>query len=142
MRIARRTAALLLFLCCSCRNVEQPRGTPMSQFVDDYFTAYFEWNPSAATSLGVHDYDNKLEDYSAAAFGERIAQLKQLQTQLAALPSNRTADEAIDLELLDSQIRAELLDIETLQTWRHNPMNYVSTPGNAIDNLLKRNFAP
>src|SRR5207253_8258846 len=31
---------------------------------------------------------------------------------------------------------------ETLQTWRHNPMNYVSTPGNAIDNVMKRSFAP
>src|SRR6266571_2608679 len=127
MRIVRRSAALLLFLCCSCRNAEQPRGNPMSQFVDDYFNAYFEWNPSAATSLGVHDYDNKLEDYSAGAFAKRIEKLKQLQTQLAALPSNRTAGDAIDLELLDSQIRAELLDIETLQNWRHNPMNYVST---------------
>src|SRR5207253_2858590 len=40
------------------------------------------------------------------------------------------------------QIRAELLDLETLQTWRHNPMTYVSLPGGAIDNLMKRNFAP
>ena len=73
----------------------------MNQFVDDYFNAYFEWSPSAATSIGVHDYDNKLEDYSAAAYGRRVEKLKQLQAQLAALPSNRTADEAIDLELID-----------------------------------------
>src|SRR2546427_12715763 len=105
----------------------------MSHFVDYYFNAYFEWNPSAATSFGVHEYDNKLEDSSADAFAKRIDKLKQLQSQLAALPSNRNAGDATDLELLDSQIRAELLDIETLQNWRHNPMNYVSTPGNAID---------
>jgi len=114
----------------------------MNQFVDDYFNAYFEWNPSTATSLGIHDYDNKLEDYSAAGFGKRIEKLKRLQAKLSSVPSSRTPDEAIDLELLDNQIRAELLDIETLQTWRHNPMNYVSTPGNAIDNLMKRSFAP
>src|SRR5712692_7162998 len=107
-----RGAALvfLVVLCCSCRNADLSRGNPMSQFVDDYFSAYFEWNPSAATSVGFHEYDSKIEDYSAAAFSKRIERLKQLQLQLAGLPAARTADEAIDIELLDSQIRAELLD--------------------------------
>jgi uncharacterized protein (DUF885 family) len=114
----------------------------MSQFIDDYFKAYFEWNPSAATAVGFHEYDNRIEDYSAASYQKRIAELKDLQRQLAGLPANRTPDEAIDLELLDNQIRAELLDIETLATWRHNPMNYVSMPGNTVDNLMKRSFAP
>jgi uncharacterized protein (DUF885 family) len=114
----------------------------MSQFIDDYFNDYFDWNPSAATSIGFHQYDDKIEDYSAASFEKRIAQLKRLQSQLSGLPSSRTPDEAIDLELLDNQIRAELLDIETLQTWRHNPMNYVSMPGTTVDNLMKRSFAP
>jgi len=114
----------------------------MSQFVDQYFDAYLEWNPSSATSFGFHQYDDRLEDYSAAAFQKRIGKLKQLQSQIASLPATRTPDEAIDAEILDDQIRAELLDLETLQTWRHNPMNYVSLPGGAIDNLMKRNFAP
>ena len=114
----------------------------MTNFIDDYFTAYFEWNPSVATSVGFHEFDDKLEDYSAAAFENRIQKLKQLQTRLARLPSTRTSDEAVDLEIVDNQIRAELLDLETLQTWRHNPMNYVYVPGGAVDNLMKRNFAP
>src|ERR1051326_1371703 len=143
MRTMSRIAALFFFLVsCACRNVDQSRGNPMTRFVDDYFNAYFEWNPSAATSAGFHEYDSRMEDYSAASFKNRIGKLKELQRQLAALPTTRTADEAIDLELLDSQIRAELLDIETLETWRHNPMNYVSMPGSTIDNLMKRNFAP
>jgi len=108
----------------------------MSQFIDDYFNAYFEWNPSAATSVGLHEYDEKIEDYSAAAIAKRIEKLQRLQRQLAGLPSPRTADESIDIEILDGQIRAELLDLETLETWRHNPMNYVSVPGGAIDNLM------
>ena len=114
----------------------------MAQFIDDYFQAFFEWNPSSATSVGFHQYDDKIEDYSAAAFQKRIDTLKQLQTRLATLPSQRTPDDAIDIEILDGQIRAELLDLEILQTWRHNPMNYVSLPGAAVDNLMKRNFAP
>src|SRR5579862_4843419 len=143
MRNVRSGAVLfLLAVLCSCRNADQPRGNPVSQFIDDYFNAYFEWNPSAATAVGFHEHDNRIEDFSAASYKTRIEKLKGLQAQLANLPSSRTADETIDLDLLDSQIRAELLDIETLQTWRHNPMNYVSTPGGTIDNLMKRTFAP
>src|SRR5438093_8115023 len=126
----------------SCRKPEQSRGSAMSQFIDDYFNAYFEWNPSAATSVGLHEYDEKIEDYSAAAIAKRIEKLQRLQRQRAGLPSPRTADESIDIESLDGQIRAELLDLETLETWRHNPLNYVLVPGAAIDNLMKRNFAP
>jgi uncharacterized protein (DUF885 family) len=123
------------------RKSDEPRSSAMDQFVDEYFNAYFEWNPSTATSVGFHQYDNKLEDFSAAAFQKRIQTLKRLQSAIAALPSERTPDEAIDIEILDGQIKAELLDLETLESWRHNPMNYVSLPGAAIDNLMKRNFA-
>src|SRR5438093_7287612 len=128
-------AVALAFLRCA-------RGSAMTQFVDDYFNAYFEWNQYAATSIGFHQYDGKIEDYSAAAVAKRIQRLKQLQSQTRGLPSRRAPDAEIDIEILDGQIRAELLDLETLETWRHNPMNYVSVPGGAIDNLMKRNFAP
>src|SRR5205809_1571986 len=143
MRRFFRIARLVVFLLfCSCSNSNQSRGSAMTQFVDDYFNAYFEWNPSAATSVGFHQYDGEMEDYSAAAASKRIQRLKQLQSQISGLPSRRTPDEEIDIEILAGQIRAELLDLETLETWRHNPMNYVSVPGGAIDNLMKRNFAP
>src|SRR5438128_6754292 len=142
MRQLIRVSVLFFVSVAACQQPREPQGGPMSQFVDDYFNAYLEWNPSSATSFGFHQYDDRLEDYSAAAFEKRIAKLKQLQTQIASLPATRTPDEAIDAEILDDQIRAELLDLETLQTWRHNPMNYVSLPGGAIDNLMKRNFAP
>src|SRR5438034_9387886 len=143
MRRFFRIARLVVFLLfCSCSNSKQSRGSAMSQFVDDYFQADCVWNPSAATSIGFHQYDGKIEDYSAAAVAKRIQRLKQLQSQTSGLPSRRAPDEEIDIEILDGQIRAELLDLETLETWRHNPMNYVSVPGGAIDNLMKRNFAP
>src|SRR2546426_8446262 len=132
----------LLLAFSACRKPEEPRGSAMTGFINDYFNAYFEWNPPSATAVGFHQYDNNLEDYSAAAFEKRIEKLEQLQGRLASLPAERTPDDAIDIEILDGQIRAELLDLETLQTWRHNPMTYVSLPGGAIDNLMKRNFAP
>ena len=114
----------------------------MSSFVDNYFKALFEWTPTTATSIGFHEYDSKLEDFSAGAIQRRIEKLKELQTGLTSARSGSlTSDELIDAEILDDQIKAELLDLETLQTWRHNPMNYVGLPGSSVDNLIKRNFA-
>jgi hypothetical protein len=115
----------------------------MSSFVDAYFNALFEWSPSFATSTGFHEYDSKIEDLSAAATNARIAKLHGLKSELNRVRDGAlTEDEKIDADIIDGQINAELLDLETIQTWRHNPMNYVGLPGSTIDGLMKRNFAP
>src|SRR5262245_12836385 len=140
-RSLRCVATLVLVLNVGCQ--QQREGSSMSSFVDEYFDAFFEWSPSTGTAMGFHQYDSRFEDFSQSAIGRRIDKLKQLQSGLTrARTQQLSADEAIDAEILDSQIKAELLDLETLETWRHNPMNYVSVPGGAIDNLMKRNFAP
>ncbi len=115
----------------------------MFSFADDYFRALFEWSPSTATATGFHEYDSQLEDLSASAIRSRIDKLKELQARLANVRNGKLepADD-IDARILDSQIHAELLDLETLQTWRHNPMHYVELPGSSIDSLMKRKFAP
>jgi uncharacterized protein (DUF885 family) len=138
MRIAPLVLLLSSMMVLACRS----DGNAMSSFVDNYFKALFEWTPTTATSIGFHEYDSKLEDFSAGAIQRRIEKLKELQTGLTSARSGRlTGDELIDAEILDDQIKAELLDLETLQTWRHNPMNYVGLPGSSVDNLIKRNFA-
>jgi uncharacterized protein (DUF885 family) len=116
---------------------------PFALFVDDYFDAYFTWKPSEGTAAGLHQYDSQLENRSAAAVAKRI---EIAQAQLQRLEKLRkgelNSDESIDAEVLDGRLRAELLGLKTLESWRRNPMAYVSTPAEAIDALMKRNFAP
>jgi len=133
---------ILMFIpIVSCQSKQE--GNAMSSFVDEYFDALFEWSPSTATAMGFHQYDSKIEDFSQAAISRRIDRLKQLESGLMRARTGKlTVDEEIDADIIGSQIKAELLDIETLQTWRHNPMNYVGLPGGTIDGLMKRNFAP
>jgi uncharacterized protein (DUF885 family) len=139
-------AGLVLVLgreACPSQTDPAPAASPFAAFVDDYFGAYYAWKPSEGTAAGFHQYDNRLEDWSADATARRIATLQKLQKRLAPLRAGKlTADEAIDAEILDGLLRAELLDLETLANWRKNPMNYVSTPAGAIDGLMKRSFAP
>jgi uncharacterized protein (DUF885 family) len=143
MRQALIFATLITFLLGCSREPEQPEPSAMSSFVDDYFNAVFEWNPSAGTDVGLHQYDSQFEYFSAAAFHTRIQKLKDFEVRINALDRSRlSADESIDADLIAGQIRADLLDLETLQVWRQNPMMYVSLPGGSIDSLIKRNFAP
>jgi uncharacterized protein (DUF885 family) len=119
------------------------KSQAFAQFVDTYFDAYFAWKPSEGTAAGLHQYDAMLEDRSAQAVGKRLAVLKtQLQELDKLRKTELTADESIDAEILDGRLRAELLDLDTLASWRKNPMSYVSTPSEAIDGIIKRTFAP
>jgi uncharacterized protein (DUF885 family) len=134
----------VLALGAACRSAALGAdAAPFTVFVDDYFNAAFEASPSRGTSAGLHRYDNRLENGSAAAVEKRVATLKSLQARLDKLRSGSlTEGEAIDAEVLDGQLKSELQELDTLQTWRHNPMGYVGGPAGSIDDLMKREFAP
>lgn len=121
------------------------QATPpnFSAFVDEYYDAAFAWSPSGGTAVGFHQYDRQMEDRSAGAYAKRIATLEGLQTKAAAFkPADLSPQDAADLQILQNQIEAELLDVKTLQIWKHNPIDYVGAPGGAVDLIMKREFAP
>ena len=114
-----------------------------SPFAEDFFREGFEFRPSTGTAAGFHEYDAKFEDYSAEAFGKRIGSLHEFAGRLAKLRASKLSEsDAIDAELIDGAIKSELLDLEVFETWKQNPMGYIALPGEAIDGLMKRNFAP
>ncbi|GAC1447749.1 MAG: DUF885 domain-containing protein [Isosphaeraceae bacterium] len=118
-------------------------GSAFSRFVDTYFSARFQDRPSEGTAAGLHEYDQKLEDLSQAAIARRVSGLKEMLAVLDAMDRSKlSAADAIDARVLDGQIRAELLDLETLRLWEVHPMSYAGLPGSAVDGLIKRDFAP
>jgi uncharacterized protein (DUF885 family) len=120
-----------------------PAGTEFARFVDDYFDAQFRAQPSAGTEAGLHQYDGKLEDLSRAAILARIAELEALQARLAAINRKQLSfDDGIDAQALDGDLRSALQNLDVLRNWEKNPMLYVRVPGNAVDGLMKRDFAP
>jgi uncharacterized protein (DUF885 family) len=126
MRHLRRALALIAVSVVCIAGLplhDPPAGRGMAAFVDDYFDALFTWSPTSATAWGNHDRDASIEDLSAAAHGRRIVTLKALGTRLDRLRAiPMSPDDEIDADILDGQIRAELLELETLETWRKNPM--------------------
>ena len=118
-------------------------NTAFSSFVDVYFDSTFAYQPSSGTAAGFHQYDSKIEDFSAATITRRIAALKSQQMRLDSLKAApMSSSDSIDSAMLDGAIKSELQELEVIGSWKKNPMNYVGTPGNAVDLLMKRNFAP
>ncbi|HUQ48834.1 MAG TPA: DUF885 domain-containing protein [Gemmatimonadaceae bacterium] len=118
-------------------------NTAFSTFVDTYFDSTFAYQPSFGTASGFHQYDNHIEDFSAPTISRRIATLRGFHSQLNSLKAEpMSANDSIDAAMIDGAIKSELQDLEVIGNWKKNPMGYVGTPGNAIDLLMKRNFAP
>jgi uncharacterized protein (DUF885 family) len=122
-----------------------PSGTDpaFAKFVDDYFDSRFASNPLQGTAAGFHQYDAKMPDLSRAAVEKRIQDLKaQLQRLSGFDRSKLPFDDAIDADAIEGDIRSELLDLETLRNWERNPMMYSGVAGFAVNDLMKRDFAP
>jgi len=118
-------------------------GTGFTKFVDDYFDARFDFSPTEGTSAGLHQYDTKMPDRSRTRIERRIAELKAELDRLmafdrAALPF----DDGIDAAALEGAIRSELLTLDVLRNWERNPMTYAGVTGGALNDLIKRDFAP
>lgn len=122
---------------------DEPKPDTFAAFVDAYYSALFAFEPNQATYAGIHDFDDKLADYSEPAIEGRTRALKKQNDRLQALRSGKlTADEALDAETLAHAIRAELLEFETVRDWKRNPVVYLGKPAEGIDMLMKRSFAP
>jgi uncharacterized protein (DUF885 family) len=103
------------------------------RFFDEYF---FPNNPTTATTDGIHKYDGQLEDYSKAGIAHRTAELKNWEAQFAKLPPTD------DRDLVLSNIRASLLELEAVRQWEKNPDNYSSGITNSAYTIMSRKFAP
>jgi uncharacterized protein (DUF885 family) len=113
---------------------------------DEYFDqVYFRYAPSTATSIGFHQYDAQLEDFSRPAVDAEIAALHSFEKRIEAIQPDSSAADFVprtDREMVLANIRSQLLTLETIRPWAQNADNYSSTCANAAFVLMERKFAP
>ena len=113
------------------------------KLVDGYFDFYFQFHPTAGTQAGLHQYDEKLEDFSPSGVDAEIAGLVKFQKQFSSIQSSHLSQESAgDLEVLTSSIQARLLELQSIQRWRKDPDVYVSDLSYSVFLIMRRNFAP
>ncbi|MBU6453636.1 MAG: DUF885 family protein [Cyanobacteria bacterium REEB67] len=111
-----------------------------------FFDFLFAASPSWGTNVGLHEYDNKLEDFSAAAQAgnlKRLREFKALFEDLAASPAFAKVPlgRRNDLALIQAAINAQILDYEHIRSLQRDPDKYSSLIADSVFSLTKRNFA-
>src|SRR5580693_3584466 len=81
---------LFAILLAGCAKLPQTASSTdadavFQRLADDYIAGYLAWRPQSGTSLGLHQYDGKLTDYSAASIKAELARLKSFDRKLAGL---------------------------------------------------------
>jgi len=120
-------------------------GAPQtfSVWSEQYFDELFHAQPSYATSVGLHEYDTMLEDYSAAAVQKQTVKLHEWEKKFESIPAEGLdRDVAADRQILLNSIRSQLLSLETIRMWEKNPDNYSSGITGSVFVIMSRNYAP
>src|SRR6476620_7563784 len=133
LRITLVLAAPLLLVSAN-RPAER---SPFARFVDRYLDDFARRHPSIASGNGLHKYDASLDDFSARAIHNEVAALERDRAELTRFDTTRlSADERVDRRILLGIIDGWLLEQQTLQNWRRNPMLYASALSDGVHNLM------
>jgi uncharacterized protein (DUF885 family) len=138
----------LLLLMVGCAELSQNKNStstdPNAEFVrlaEEFLTSYLAWRPQMGTSLGLHEYDGKITDFSRASLDAELARLRRFDQKLAALPISSLSPQTFyDYRILRAGIHNELFKFEQMHSYTRNPMTYAGVLD--VNIYIKRNFAP
>ncbi len=108
-----------------------------------WLDGWLQLNPVAATQIGDHRYDSEIDDLSAPGRATSLDFSKKLLAELDALETDKLSREnQVDAAILRNQLRGDIWNTQTLQSWAWDPQAYSGLAGGAIYNLMAREFAP
>jgi len=109
----------------------------------DILDDHYKRHPSHATDLGIHKYDDQLEDRSQAAIKSESDALKIFTSKLAAVdPATLTPANALDREQLVHTVDESVLELDTIRMWAKDPDSYSGGLTNAAYVIMKRAYGP
>lgn len=146
-------AVVLLSLLISVKTLSgqsSPATTPQAAattefngMVDEYFNGYFHFHPTEATYVGIHQYDNLLENFSQKSRDEEMSFLLDAKQGAGYTHTELLSEEQrIDLKLIANAINARILELQEIRMWQKNPDIYSSAGSSSVYLLMSRNFAP
>lgn len=123
-----------------------PPGAPnadaeFTSLADEFITGHLAWRPLNATTLGFHEYDGKITDFSRASIQGERARLKNFERRLAAQdPQSLSPQKRYDWQILLAGLRGELFQFNEKAIYTRNPMTYAGALD--LNIYAKRDFAP
>jgi uncharacterized protein (DUF885 family) len=119
-----------------------------SSLEEEFVYTTLSFSPVAASSAGLHEYRGRnfnqmLDDISSAGFDAQRTFFRRFRERLSKLQRD-TLDpqEQADYDIIQDQIALGLLELDTIQSYLHNPTMYVELIGNALFNPYVLEYAP
>ncbi len=143
MRLIALIAVMLLAGC----NRSNP-GMQFDKLTEDFLYGSLALSPVSATGVGYHVHngvplDELIDDYSAGGIDQQRNFYNDFQLRATALDSSQLdKEQRVDLDIMKNNVEAALLELNTLQSYRHNPTVYVELVGNALYTPYMLNYAP
>jgi len=145
-------SALCLVIVSGCAQPAPPAAVntagDLEKLTDDLLYGSLALSPVFATATGYHEHngvrlDEQLDDYSPAGIDAQRRLYEELQKRIASLnQSSLDKEQQADLEIMRNAIGLGLLDLDTIQSYKHNPTIYVELAGNALFSPYVLNYAP
>src|SRR5438105_4515086 len=144
----------VLFVCVSCSTTQPTAKTNMNnsaefeKLSEDLLYGALALAPVSATQAGYHEHhgmplDEMLDDYSQAGIDNQRKFYEGIQSRVNALNSaSLDKEQQADLEIIKNQLNLQLLDLNTIQSFKHNPTIYVELAGNALFVPFILEYAP
>jgi uncharacterized protein (DUF885 family) len=143
--------SISLLLCVSC-NTRKPESatnestsktanTSSSDFdklTDDLIYGSLALSPVNATQTGYHEHngvqlDEMIDDFSPAGIDGQRKFYEDFQNRVNAWNAGSLdREQASDLQIMKTDLNLYLLDLNTVQSYKHNPTVYVELAGNAV----------
>jgi uncharacterized protein (DUF885 family) len=141
-------AVVAVFLMTSCKQAAVPAKPDLASLTDDFVYGSLALSPVGATSAGYHEHngvklDEQIDDFSAAGIDQQHKFYSDFHNRLSAIQQDSlSAEDRADFEIIDNQINLSLLELDKIQSYRHNPTVYVELVGNALFNPFVLEYAP
>jgi len=137
-----RALALTLFFAFPCLTpAVQTQDEEYQTVAEEYIKGYLTARPLLATSLGFHEYDGKITDFSRLSLDAELSRLRRFDDRLKKFDLEKLGPrQSIDLRILQTAIRKELFQRQDLLIFERDPMLYARAADVSV--YIKRNFAP
>lgn len=119
----------------------QQADPAFAKIADDYIQGYLDWRPQIGTTLGLHQYDGKVTDFSQTSLDAELGRLQSFDRRLAELDAHQLSAQTFhDYHILRGAIKREIFSFDQMQVYSQNPMTYAGVLD--VNIYIKRNFAP
>jgi hypothetical protein len=113
--------------------------------LDAFFASYYRRRPVNATFTGIHDYDDRLPDWSPEGLAATADEMRSIRVALGDAPADRSA--LRDVAVRDRVLAASFLDLQIAEIdgphfQRGNPSLALGEAAFGVISLITRPFAP